>query len=51
MVAVLVALVAGPEGLVRSLSRRAAEPEPSTPASDHEVVEHGDGQRDLHPGI
>jgi hypothetical protein len=33
VVAVLVALVAGPEGLVRSIPRRSAEPEPSTPAS------------------
>ena len=51
VVAVLVALVAGPEGLVRSIPRRGAEPEPSTPAPDHEVTEHGDGQRDLHPRI
>jgi hypothetical protein len=33
VVAVLVAFVAGPEWLVRSIPRHSAEPEPSTPAS------------------
>ena len=33
VVVVLVAFVASPQGLVRSIPRRSAEPEPSTPAS------------------
>jgi hypothetical protein len=43
VVAVLVAFVAGAEGLVRSIPRRSAEPEPrARRPPDHELVEHGD---------
>jgi hypothetical protein len=33
VVVILVAFVASPQGLVRSIPRRSAEPAPSTPAS------------------
>jgi len=42
VVVVLVAFVASPQGLVRSIPRRSAEPEPSTRPPHDEVGEHGD---------
>ena len=51
VVAVLVAFVAGPEWLVEAFLDVAPNPNRARRPPDHEVVEHGDGQREVHPRI